>query len=186
MKWIGNRISYEDHESYFTLIISGKTEDWKFNIMIVWAFAWMFSGVSVLYLLFFTNDLVDQKLYYITFLLFWAYFFYKIMKAILWRKFGMEYIKIDDDYLTLKRSLLGYGKAKRFLINNVISLEIEQLEEKSLAKVFNDSFWVLGQGTIILETNNQKINFGAQVSSKDGHTLIKVINKNLKKFNSIT
>lgn len=96
----------------------------------------------------------------------------------------MEFIRIDDDYLSLKRSLWGYGKAERFLINNVISLELEPLEDKSFAKVFNDSFWVLGEGTIILNTNNQKINFGAQVSAKDGNALIKLISKNLKKFNS--
>ena len=56
---------------------------------------------------------------------------------------------------------------------------MEPLEDKSFAKVFNDSFWVLGEGTIILNTNNQKINFGAQVSAKDGNALIKLINKNL-------
>ena len=142
MKWIGNRISYEDHSSYFTLIISGKTEDWKFNLMLVWALAWMFCGFTVVYMLFFTNELSDQKLYYFTFLLFWSYFFYKIIRAIMWRKYGMEFIRIDDDYLSLKRSLWGYGKAERFLINNVISLELEPLEDKSFAKVFNDSFWV--------------------------------------------
>ena len=184
MKWIGNRISYEDHSSYFTLIISGKTEGWKFNLMLVWALAWMFCGFTVVYMLFFTNELGDQKLYYLTFLLFWSYFFYKIIRAIMWRKYGMEFIRIDDDYLSLKRSLWGYGKAERFLINNVISLELEPLEDKSFAKVFNDSFWVLGEGTIILNTNNQKINFGAQVSAKDGNALIKLISKNLKKFNS--
>ena len=52
MEWIGNRISYEDHASHFTLIISGKTEDWKFNLMFIWAFAWAMCGAVIIYMLF--------------------------------------------------------------------------------------------------------------------------------------
>lgn len=185
MKWIGNRISYEDHSSHFTLIISGKTEDWKFNLMIAWAIAWLFCGFSVLYLLFFTNELQDQGLYYTTFLGFWFYFFYKITRAIMWRKFGMEFIKMDGDFLSLKRSLWGYGKAKQHILNNITSFEQDKLEDKSFAKVFNDSFWVLGQATVIMNLNNQKISFGAQVSSDDGKQLVKVLTKKLNKFKSV-
>jgi hypothetical protein len=153
--------------------------------MLIWSIAWLFCGISVIYIYFFTDELIGQGLYYATFLCFWLYFFYKILRAIIWRKFGIEFIKIDDDFLTLKRSLWGYGKAKTFLFNNIMSFELDSLKEKSFAKVFNDSFWVLGQGTLIMKLNNQNISFGAQVSSSDGKTLIKVLNKRLNKFKSI-
>jgi len=185
MKWIGNRISYQDHNNYFTLIISGKTEDWKFNLMLVWAFAWLFCGVSVIYMLFYSEELKDQQLYYTTFLVFWAYFFYKISKSIIWRKFGIEYIKIDDDFLTIKKSLWSYGKAKKFMIGNITSFKQIDLNQKSFAKVFNDSFWVVGQPTLNVNVDNEIINFGAQVSDIEGKKLIKILNKRLNNFKSI-
>ena len=185
MEWIGNRISYEDHATHFTLIISGKTEDWKFNLMFIWAFAWAICGAIIIYMLLFTEELKDQGTYFLTFLIFWGYFFYKITKSILWRKYGMEFIKMDDDILSLKRSLWGYGKAQTFLFDNIISFDLEKLDEKSFAKVFNDSFWVLGQGTVILKTNNKPVNFGAQIPKNEGEKLIKVLNKRLKKYKSV-
>lgn len=103
----------------------------------------------------------------------------------MWRKFGMEFIKMDGDFLSLKRSLWGYGKAKQHILNNITSFEQDKLEDKSFAKVFNDSFWVLGQATVIMNLNNQKISFGAQVSSDDGKQLVKVLTKKLNKFKSV-
>ena len=185
MKWIGSRISYEDHGNYFTLIISGKTEDWKFNLMVVWLIAWLFCGFSIIYMLIFTNELQGQGLYYTTFLGFWVYFLYKILRSVIWRKFGMEYIKIDDDFLSFKKSLWGYGKAKKIILNNIHSFEQIELKEKSYAKVFNDSFWVLGQPTLLMNLNKDNINFGSQVSNTDGTKLVKVLNKKLRHFKSV-
>ena len=75
---------------------------------------------------------------------------YKIFRVILWRKFGTEFIKIDQDRFSIKKSIWGFGKAREFLLNNIKNLEMESLKENSYAKVFNDSFWVVGQGTIII------------------------------------
>ena len=41
MKWIGNHISYKHHENYMTIIISGKTESWKVNLILLWLIAAM-------------------------------------------------------------------------------------------------------------------------------------------------
>jgi hypothetical protein len=184
MKWIGEKISYKDHGSYFTMIITGKTEKWKFNLIVAWAIAWAFSGAAVVYMLFFDEKMQAELLYYLAFLGFWVYFFYKIIRVLLWRKFGMEYLKIDEDRLTLKKSVWGYGKSKDFLLENLKSFDQEKLKEKSYAKVFNDSFWVLGEGTLVLSTNNKVINFGSQISPKDGKAIVKVLNKQLKNFKS--
>ena len=36
MKWIGDRVSYKNHENFFTMIITAKTEGWKMWAMIIW------------------------------------------------------------------------------------------------------------------------------------------------------
>ena len=46
-------------------------------------------------------------------------------------------------------------------------------------------FWVLGEGTLVISTKTKDLNFGSQVSPNDGKEIIKVLNKQLKKFKSI-
>ena len=52
MKWIGDRVSYKNHENFFTMIITAKTEGWKMWAMIIWLIAWIFCGVIVIILYF--------------------------------------------------------------------------------------------------------------------------------------
>ena len=81
---------------------------------------------------------------------------------------------------------MEFGKAREFLLNNIDKLDLENLKENSYAKVFNDSFWVVGQGTIIIKVLEKNNNFGAQISIKEGKEIIKVLKKQIKKFQLIT
>ena len=111
---------------------------------------------------------------------------YKIFRVILWRKYGTEFIRIDQDRFSIKKSIWGFGKAREFLLNNIKNLETESLKENSYAKVFNDSFWIVGQGTIIINVLEKNNNFGAQIPLKDGEEMVKVLTKQIKKFQSMT
>ena len=52
MKKIGDRISYEKHEGFFTVIVSTQIEKWKENLMMVWLLAWTFCGAIFIYYFF--------------------------------------------------------------------------------------------------------------------------------------
>ena len=43
---------------------------------------------------------------------FWAYFEYKTFKAVMWRSFGVEKIKIRDRKLFYRKAVRGRGKIK--------------------------------------------------------------------------
>lgn len=58
------------------------------------------------------------------------------------------------------------------------------MEEKSFSKVFNDSFWVVGQGTIIINALDKEYNFGSQISKEDGKKIVKVLNSKINKLKS--
>jgi hypothetical protein len=58
------------------------------------------------------------------------------------------------------------------------------LDEKSFSKVFNDSFWIVGQGTIIINALDKEYNFGSQISKEDGEKIVKVLNSKIKKLKS--
>ena len=184
MKWISSRVSYEDQKDFFTMVISSKTDYWKMTVMLVWLLIWLTCGLVVFYFLFFTQELVGQKIYFYTFLAFWTYFLYKVSRVLIWRKFGIEFIKIDEDRFSIKKSIWGYGKARVFMTNNLKKIKLAPLEEKSFSKVFNDSFWIVGQGTIIVNALDKEYNFGSQISKEDGTNIIKVLNSKIQKIKS--
>ena len=184
MKWIGNRVSYIDQKDFFTMIISSKTDRWKMFLILIWLLIWFSCGFVIFYFLFFTQELQNQKIYFYTFLVFWTYFLYKVIRVLIWRRFGIEFIRIDEDKFSIKKSLWGYGRAKEFTTSNIKKIKLTQLDEKSFSKVFNDSFWVVGQGTIIINAHDKEYNFGSQISKEDGKKIVKVLNSKINKLKS--
>ena len=68
---------------------------------------------------------------------------------------------------------------------NIKKFKIEDFNKKSYAKTFNDSFWVLGQGVITLNTIDNELNFGSQLSKEEAKKLVTTITKFLSKLKSI-
>ena len=184
MKWIGNRVSYKDHKDFFTMIISSKIDHWKMLLMLIWLLIWFSCGLVIIVYLFFTDELSDRKIYFYTFLVFWTYFLYKVVRVLIWRRFGIEFIRIDEDKFSVKKSLWGYGRAKEFITSNIKKIKLATLDEKSFSKVFNDSFWIVGQGTIIINALEKEYNFGSQISKEDGEKIVKVLNSKINKLKS--
>ena len=181
MNQLGERISYHNHEDYTTLIISGQTDSWKTNVMLAWFIGWLFCGVSVVYSIYNYEFDSNQQTFLLVFMVFWANFLFKITRVLLWRKYGMEFIKIDNDRISIKKSILGYGIARPYLTANVKNFYLLEVNSKSYVKVFNDSFWVIGRGSLIMETNNEKVNFGSQLNQEEAKKLIKLMVKIVKK-----
>ena len=182
MKKIGDRISFEKHEGFFTVIISTKIDKWKENSMLGWLIAWTFCGCSFIYYFFngFLNG--NEKLTLFVMIVFWLYFQIRITRAYLWRRFGIEFIRIDEDRLTIKRSILGYGRAIPIVTSNIEKITPADLNEKSYAKVFNDSFWLIGKGTIHMKAKDNDVYFGSQLGAQDSSKLAKEIMKMVGSF----
>ena len=60
------------------------------------------------------------------------------------------------------------------------------MNEKSFSKVFNDSFWIVGQGTIVINALDKEYNFGSQISKEDGLKIIKVLNSKINQIKSVS
>ena len=86
-----------------------------------------------------------------------------------------------NDRISIKKSILGYGIARPYLTANVKNFHLVEVNSKSYVKVFNDSFWVIGRGALIMETNNEKVNFGSQLNPEEAKKLIKLMVKIVKK-----
>lgn len=184
MKKIGERISFENHKGYTTLVISTKIERWQESLMIAWILAWTFCGAVFIYYLFAGGLERNDRLIVFVISVFWAYFEYRIIKTFLWRKFGIEFIKIDADKFTIKKSTLSYGKATEYITKQIDYNNVECLKQnpKSFAKVMNDSFWIIGEGAVRFSDKGKYIYFGHQLEADDSDKLAKEVRKTLKKY----
>ena len=85
-----------------------------------------------------------------------------------------------------KKTTWGKGEGKKFNNRNFKKIKLAPLDEKSFSKVFNDSFWIVGQGTIIINALDKEYNFGSQISKEDGLKIIKVFNSKINQIKSVS
>lgn len=194
-KNIGDRISMVDHERSTTVVILPKRILWKDIVLIAWVLAFSFVGIYVIYLLFFggMNELSvgenfdeeirkQQIIYLAIFTGFWIYFEYLTVKTTLWYLYGKELILIDTEGLSVKRSILSYGKAHRYFYENIKKLRYEKPDNTSLSQFMNTAYWSLGNDAIYLEYGGKKKSFGRRIEEKEAKLLLRFIQDRLKKW----
>lgn len=185
MKMIGDRISYKQHdEGYTTIVISTKIDAWKSNLMAIWLVLWTFVGSIFIAFMFMGEITKDEKLVLFVSTIFWMYFEIRIGRTFLWRKYGIEFIKMDSDVLTIKQSILSYGKAKPIRIGSIDGIRAFDQSDKTFTKVMNQSFWVMGQKAIGISYNKGKdqVKIGSQLEEADAAKLVKFMWKELQRY----
>lgn len=194
-KLIGDRISTEDHEKSTTVVIVPKRVLWKEILLISWVLAFTFTGFYFIYLLFFggideletgvnfDQSVRDQQLIYLTILIaFWGYFEYLTVKAVLWNLFGKELIMIDTEALSVKKSILGYGKANRYFFDNIKKFRYEKPDSTSLNTFLDNAYWSSGSEVFKLEYLGKNKSFGKKVEEKEANLLLRFLNDRIKKW----
>ncbi len=193
VNWIGDRISVQDQDHITTIMINPVRVWWKEILLTLWVTGFTFVGLVMIYMLTTDfaslqydvaptdDDIRNQVIYAIVFLSFWAYFEYKILKALLWYRFGKELIRIDGDGFTLKKSILSYGKANRFFFENMKEFQQRVEEETSFSNFFENAYWAMGSDAIVFNHYKKIISFGRRVDDKSARLLVRLIDDRIKK-----
>ncbi len=186
MKQISNRISRVRHKGGFvTYVILGKIPGWKETMLAAWLFCWTLCGAYFIYELTQPHQ-GNQFMFLLTLTLFWAYYEFRIGRAYIFRRKGKEFIKITPERLTYKRSIISYGKAHHFLLENIQNLGMHELENGSWGKVLENSFWVLGGQKIRFDYMGKEMQMGIQLTPEESEKLVKALSDDLKKFIKIS
>lgn len=176
-KQISERISYFDHGNKTTLIVSTKIDRWKEGLLLLWVLCWTASGAYFMYELA-TGDYDNQtRVAFVIMLAFWAFFEIRIGKALLWRKWGMEFISLDEDHFTLKQSIGSYGKAQRFFWDDMSKMKAIEVSERSIFGNLESSFWFVGGERIRFTVKKKTIKFGRQITHEEAKKVIDTIVK---------
>lgn len=174
MKSIGNRITFQEHSDKTTIVIYPQESNWSKAGIGAWLAMWTVIGITMFWS--FSLKLTDQeKIIVVVFLVFWAYYFVKVLSTFAWILWGKEFIKIDKDTLTIKKSIKKYGKAKPYFIENIRQFRTYTPKKKSLQSAWEASPWIKGSDRIEFEHIGSVIKFGKKLEEKDTQLLFKLI-----------
>ena len=178
-KTIGNKISYWEENDNLYITITGRIEKWMENLIVIWTVAWTACGIIVLTQLFgdYTREV---KLSFVVYLCFWIYFEYKVIRTLLWRKFGNERILIDDDTIKIKKEMRGYGTAYNYYIENITRLAVIDYSGRNFSKAYGKSFWIVGGETLSFDHKGKVISFAMQLEDEDRDALFRLIRSRFK------
>lgn len=179
VKVIDPKVSYSKQGNRLRVIILGKIERWKEGLLIAWLVAWLFCG-SVVFLESLKAEGQEEKVAFFGFLVFWAYFLWRVGRTLLFRLGGNELIEVNEESVILKKSFFTYGKTKEFLLENIQNFKPIVLSKTSLAYTYENGWWVLGGEKLGFEYHGKFVKFGMQIEEKAVQNVYTLMNKQIK------
>lgn len=180
-KQVSNRVRLTQSPEAAEIHISGEIDRWKVSALSAWLLAWLFCG-GIVIREFLVNDEREFRLVLFVFLVFWAYYFWRIGKVWLYRKSGYEKVRITPGEITLSRKTAGKVKPSRYFIENIPELKRIDIPEKSFAYTFENQWWVLGGERIGFDYNGKFVRFAMQLDEKETREVIGFLKKVTAKF----
>lgn len=176
-KFESDRIQVSNSKDLLEISISGKIPSSQFNMLTAWLIAWTIAGFYVISQAFTFSG--DQLIYMLVWLGFWAYFEYRIGTAWLWRKFGKEVFRVQDNEVQLRFEVSYGGRANAFKAEEVRNFKNLEKDKGQFVKSFFSSFWVVGGETIGFYHKGKLHTFGRQISANDADKIIALIQKRI-------
>ena len=93
----------------------------------------------------------------------------------------MEYFKVSNEYLTIKKAFGNYGKAQQYIINNVNEIEQFTSKQNSFANVMAGSFWDMGNETLSFNYQGKLVVFGKQLDESEAKAFKTFMESEIKK-----
>lgn len=180
MDFLGDRVSVERGDDRVSIVISARLPRWKEALLVAWVIAWLACGIFVIVEAA-RMDAGRERQFTLAFLLFWVYFLLRIGRVALWRLKGFELVRIKDGVLTLKDSILGFGRARDHFVDNIRRLDLLEIDERSFQWQMNSSFWMIGGERIGFEDAGRSFVFGKGLTRPEAERVLAVVRQALKR-----
>lgn len=180
MKWIGERVSFIDQQKKLTIVINPEDKFWQKGLMSAWFAMWITIGSVMIWSLNTLKLNQQEKLIVIIFLCFWAYYAFKVGRALLWIMWGKELIKIEPDGLTYKKSIKGFGKSTVYFLENLEKMEVYFPKDNSIQAIWENSPWIQNAERIHFQYISKTIRFARKLNEKEANLLFKLVTKKIE------
>ena len=179
-KTIGKRISIAEHSDATTIVIDAKIPPSQQIALEAWFGGWLVLGGLISYGAYSSQG--DEMTVLLVCLVFWSYFFVRILKVILWRRIGKEIIRINEKNLLVKNAFKTRGKDRFYDLKLVGSMKAIIRKETSLLGSLDQSFWIFGGDNVHFNYLGKTHVLGKQLKESDALQLCNFLNKSKAKF----
>ncbi|HEY0031185.1 MAG TPA: hypothetical protein VGC65_10535 [Bacteroidia bacterium] len=174
MEYIGKRISIKRIENEVSIVILSTADKMKKILLFIWFSLWSLSGIIIFTQYFLIKD-EQTRVALLVWMGFWVYFEYKIFKAVMWRNYGIEKIKLRDRKLFYKRDVAGKGKVKVFECDFIKDFRMPEAKENAFFEDINNSYWVIAGEKLVFDYYGKEVKLGIQLEADDAKALYKLI-----------
>ncbi|MBK9175697.1 MAG: hypothetical protein IPM46_05035 [Flavobacteriales bacterium] len=181
MEQFSAHVSIDRREGRTSVVIMARASLTQRILLLGWLLAWLAAGIVVIVERTRLPDGDPVRQFMLAFLAFWAYFLVVIGRAALWRWKGVELWRVKDGVLTIKDSILGYGRASNYFADNIQQLGLLKLDRTSWKAQWNDSVWVIGGERLGFEHLGRKVVLGKGLTDEEARRLAIVLRDALRK-----
>lgn len=181
MEHLSAHVSIERREGRTSVVIMARATRMQRMLLLAWLIAWLAAGIVVMVERTRLPEDDPARQFMLAFLAFWAYFLVVIGRAALWRWKGVELWRVKDGVLTLKDSILGYGRARDYFADNIQQFGLLKLDRTSWKTQWNDSVWVIGGERLGFEHMGRKVVLGKGLTDEESRRLATVLKDALRK-----
>ena len=132
--FIGERIQVERAKDQVTIRISQKIKGWQEAMLYAWLMAWTFCGAVFIYSLV-TTTVSSEIFFFSICTAVWLYFFYRILRVLMWRKRGEEVLTFTPGKLELRNAFGSKGSSLEVELDKIYE---EEFAKKSLFGLFSN------------------------------------------------
>ena len=83
--------------------------------------------------------------------------------------------------MSIKKSIFSYGKASRFLFQNIKNFSQRKDENTSFGAYFENAFWALGTDALVFDYFKKTKSFGRRLDANSSRLLLRLIDDRVKK-----
>jgi hypothetical protein len=171
---MSERITIEKEEDKLAITILAFNDAKKQQMLMMWIVLFSLCGLAIISQFFAPYD-NGTKVFFGVYIAFWLFFEFKVVYAYRWRKFGLEYLTIEDGELILSKQIGKRGITQRFKISDIQNLRIFENADTNFVKSMTSSYWNINKYTLAFDYNNQIIPFGIDLSKKEANRILKTL-----------
>ncbi|MGY6563017.1 MAG: hypothetical protein ACXITV_13020 [Luteibaculaceae bacterium] len=182
MKQISERISINREPDSLTVKIKAFNVKWKESILVAWVAMWTFCGVYFIYELFNYREDNAMAIFLGIMVGFWLYFEIRVVKALLWRLYGVEVVEFTPDGIYYKAESKWPSKPKQLSVSNIKKFDEYVPSANNFFAFMSRSYWIIGGETIEVKNVSTDFYIARELSDKEINHLVPILNRALEDF----
>ena len=173
------RVTIEKKENQLMITIKAFCDDTKQKMLLLWIILFSLCGLAIISQ-FFGNYDNNTKVFFGVYVAFWVFFEFKVVYAYRWRKFGVERIIVDDEFITLIKEIGKRGITQKVPLKEVVNLRLFENKDTDFVKSMTSSYWNINKYTLVFDYQETMVPFAIDLLPKNSKFILKELREFIK------